>query len=235
MKNKTGIFVNGSIKSAGVTFFTRHGQTIIRSAISNQPKRRTLGQFNVRERRAHVNSLWHDLRECCAPLLTGGRAPYYLFCSLAAKLPTLYLTREEHTRGYTLLMPGIPVSCGTLPDVGYRLGTVDGRPALLTDLPPALVGDDTLTLVTLTQCDNGGLPRLDASATDLVLGDCTLVDGRLALVGDGYGDSDCGWALVRRRRSLCSTQCVVTAATAYQTYRTDVALQRAAASYGGLT
>jgi len=55
------------------------------------------------------------------------------------------------------------------------------------------------------------------------------------LVGDRYGEADRGWTLVRRRHKLCSTQTVVTAATAYQAYLTEEARQRAASSYGGLT
>ena len=226
MERKQGILVNARIKKAGITIYTRKGQTIIRPAISDQPPRRTLAQFLVRERMGHNRRLFNAVQHL-------GFINQPQFCALAAKLPALYLTREEHFRGYTLLLPGIPVSCGTLPDIGQRLATVDGTAALLTDLTPALLGGDRLTMVALEQTRYGGLPKIRATASDAV--DTVLVDGHLALVGDRYGEPDRGWALVRRRRGLCSTQTVVTAATAYREYLTSEALERAAESYGGLT
>ena len=230
-KNKTGIRIDGSLRSAGVTFFTRNGQTIVRSSVSRQPKRRTLKQFDVRQRLAHSRALWRELGYYGAPLLT-----YREFCALAAKLPALYLTRDDHAAGATLLMPGIPVSCGTLPDIRCRLGTLDGAPALLTDLQPAsLDGADRLLLVALRQRTLGGVPRLMVDTEDIALADTRLVDNCIALMGDRYGDTACGWALVRRRAGRCSSQRVVTLSTAYQAYLTPDALQRAADSYGGLT
>ena len=229
MKHKNGINVDGSLPSAGVTFYTRQGQTIIRAAASHQPLRRTQEQFAQRERLAHNNSLWKAVKST-------GLITYAQFCGVAAKLPALYLTREEHFSHYTLLLPGIPVACGTLPDIGLRLGAVEGVPALLTDLSPALLSAaDRFTLVTLQQVWFGRQPQLAASTEAVPRTAFTEVEGCLALTGDRYGDTSCGWALVRRRKGRCSSQCVVTAATAYQAYLTDEALQRAAASYGGLT
>ena len=229
MKEKSGILVNGSIRSAGVTFYTKKGKTIVRSSKSHQPVRRTLAQFDVREKRAHLNRLWRVVRG-------SGLISYAQFCALAAKLPALYLTREEHKSGFTLLLPGIPVACGTLPDVAQRLGTVEGSPALLTDLVPSLLTpSERFTLVVVEQVCYGGHPQL-AVATEAVSRTAfTEVDGSLALVGDRYGDVRYGWALVRQRRALCSTQTVVTAATTYRAYLTPDALHRAANSYGGLT
>ena len=230
-KNKTGIRVDGSIRSAGVTFFTRNGQTIVRSSVSRQPERRTLKQFDVRQRLAHNRAMWRDI--CChgVPLLT-----YREFCALAAKLPALYLTRNDHVDGTALLLPGIPVSCGTLPDIHYRLGTLNSSPALLTDLQPAsLTGADRLRLVTLHQLILSGTPRLQASSEEVTLDDCVLADDGLALTGERFGDDGCGWALVRCRGTQCSTQTVVTHSSRYRAYLTDDALHRSAASYGGLT
>ncbi|MBR6899224.1 MAG: hypothetical protein IKN29_02905, partial [Bacteroidales bacterium] len=102
MKKKTGILVNGSIRSAGVTFYTKQGKTIVRSSVTRQPHRRTAKQFEWRQRLAHSRALWRDMRFGGEPLLT-----YREFCALAAKLPALYLTRDEHAAGATLLMPGI--------------------------------------------------------------------------------------------------------------------------------
>ena len=229
MKHKNGIKVDGSLPSAGVTLYTRQGQTIIRAATSHQPLRRTQQQFAQRERLAHNNNLWKVVKS--TSFIT-----YAQFCALAAKLPALYLTCMEHFEGYTLLLPGIPVACGTLPDIGQRLGSVEGSPALLTDLQPELLtAADRLVLVTLEQVCYGGQPQLAADSEAVPRTAFTVVDGRLALVDSRFGDDRFGWALVRRRRDLCSTQTVVTAATAYRQYLTPEARQRAAESYGGLT
>lgn len=45
--NKTGILVDGSFRSAGVTFYTRNGKTIVRCAKSRQPKRCTMADGRV--------------------------------------------------------------------------------------------------------------------------------------------------------------------------------------------
>ena len=98
----------------------------------------------------------------------------------------------------------------------------------------SLLDGDRLTLVVLEQVNpSGRQPRLAASAADVT--GWTLHDGCVALVDDRFSDDRYGWALVRRRRQLCSTQTAVTAATAYRQYLTSEALERAAASYGGLT
>lgn len=235
MKNKTGIIVNGSIRTAGVTFYLRNGQTIARSSVSMQPRRCTIKQFINRQRLAHNRALWRELRGVCSPLMSDGRRPLASFCALAAKLPPVCLTRADHAAGAALLLPGIPVSCGTLPDIGCHLGSADGTPSLLTDLSPDALAADRLLLVGLRQRTLGGVPRLAVDAEDIALADTRLVDGRLALVGQRFGDDACGWALVRRRANRCSSQRVVTLSTAFQAYLTPDALQRAAATYGGLT
>lgn len=235
-KNKTGILVDGSLRSAGVTFYTRNGQTIVRTAVSMQPMRRTRRQFVSRQRLAHCNNLWSSLNPTIAPLLTQGRSPYGCFCALAAKLPAVYLTEEELGSGAALLLPGLPVSCGTLPDIACRLGEADGQPALRSDLTAAaLAAGDDFCLVEVRQQLVHGRPTLAVATGRVAPADWTPVDGRLALVGNRFGDTMSGWALVRRRDSLCSTQRLVTHCRHYEPYTTPAALQRAAASYGGLT
>lgn len=233
--NKQGIMVNGSLAAAGVSFYTRWGQTIMRTALSRQPVRRTQKQFEQRERLAHNITLWKVIRCVCRPLFTQGGRAYDCFRTLATKLPALYITREEHFDGLALLLPGIPVSCGTLPDVAYRLGQVEGRPALLTDLTPALLGADDLLLVGLVYHRYGEQLKLEAEAEPVAVDDMVAAEGGLALVDARFGDSDSGWALVRRSGGRCSTQRLVTACLRHEAYRTPEALQRAAASYGGLT
>ncbi|MBR4505505.1 MAG: hypothetical protein IKP21_01875 [Bacteroidales bacterium] len=234
--NKQGIIVDGSIRSAGVTFYTKQGQTIVRSATSRQPKRRTRNQFVQRQRLAHSMSIWFYIRDISSRMLSGRKNTYNCFMSMAAKLPPVYLTSYENACGMALLMPGIPVSCGTLTDIVYSLGSTGPSPALLTGLAPDdLHSRETLLLVTLRQLAEADMLMLGAEARNVDAADFTVVDGRLALVGDEFGDDHCGWALVRRRGALCSTQTVVTASTAYRAYQTDEALLRAAESYGGLT
>ena len=235
-KNKKGILVDGSLRTAGVTFYTKQGQTIARSSVSMQPERRTEKQFAVRERHTHNMSLWRSLKAHCADLMTGSANAYADFCTLAAKLPPVYLTRGDHANRAALLLPGIPVSDGTLPDIGYRLGTVEGQAALLTDLPAgSLAATDRLRLIGLCQHYLQALPRLQVDHEELTPCDFAVVDGCLALVDARFGDADRGWALVLCRDGRCSTQRVVTAATRWRDYTTPEALQHAAASFGGLT
>ena len=128
------IVPKGTLKKDGVTFFQRMGVTVMRSAHSEQPHRRTRKQFESRQRMANCTSLWKALRQATEPVLAGGKSSYGRFCTLMRKLPVTYLTKEERQRGATLLLPDIPVSDGMLPDIEYWLGEVDGEPALLTSL-----------------------------------------------------------------------------------------------------
>jgi hypothetical protein len=63
----------------------------------------------------------------------------------------------------------------------------------------------------------------------------TVVDGRLALMGEEFADEMKGWALVKVVDERCSSQTIVTRCTLYQQYTTEDALEKAADSYGGLT
>lgn len=248
MKNNTrkGINVIGSIRSAGITFYDKNGQTITRSSTSRQPKRRTLKQFIARARLAHSISLWLALGNTCKPLLTEGRYAYDIFRSLAAKLPPVFLTQHEIAGGAALLLPATPVSCGTLPDIGYTLGEVEDSPALVTDLTyDALEEEDSLQLVTLRQKTIRDKPTIAATSREVERSEFVVVDGHLALTGTEFADNMRGWALVRirntynrhkhRREMRCSTQKIVTRCTFYHQYQTPEALQRSADSYGGLT
>ncbi len=83
---------------------------------------------------ANCTSLWKALRLATEPVLAGGKSSYGRFCTLMRKLPVTYLTKDERKRGAKLLLPGMPVSDGMLPDIEYWLGEVEGLPALLTSL-----------------------------------------------------------------------------------------------------
>ncbi len=128
------IVLKGRLEKEGLTFYQRGGTTVIRQATSKQPHRRTRGQFEARQRMANCTSLWKALRLATEPVLAGGKSSYGRFCTLMRKLPVTYLTKDERKRGAKLLLPGMPVSDGMLPDIEYWLGEVEGLPALLTSL-----------------------------------------------------------------------------------------------------
>ena len=136
----------------------------------------------------------------------------------------------------SFLMPGIPVSDGTLPTVEQHLGMVDGVPALLTNLQPTgWRYFDKLWLYTAVQKMEGPTPRVRFSKHEVQRTDVTVVNGCLAIVNEEFSDDMKGWALVHISDDNCSPQTIVTHCTLYQQYTTDKALQEAAKSYGGLT
>jgi hypothetical protein len=121
--------------------------------------------------------------------------------------------------------------------VHLELGEVDGVPALLTDInPQERLIREKLWLYTAEQTfENEFMPRVRFKMQELSFPDITMVDGRIALVGEEYADNMKGWALVRVTHDRCSPQTIVTRCTYYQQYTTEEALQAAAESYGGLT
>lgn len=231
-RQKVALLVNGSIKTAGVTFYTRQGQTILRAAHTYQPRRNTHAQFVARQRMKHITALWQQIR-WMEPGFYGGNSPYGRFCALASSLPVVFTPRNSNA---SFLMPGIPVSEGSLPAIQLRLGRVDGESALITNLQPqGLRREESLRLYTVRQSTVGGNPMICISASDVHPGDMVPVEDGLALTGPQFGDTMCGWALVRMFDEQCSTQSVVTNCTFYRPYTTEEALQEAAKSYGGLT
>jgi len=169
-------------------------------------------------------------------MFTERQTAYLNFASLANRLPAVYVDQRRFGHS-SFLMPGIPVSDGTLPAVQLQLGDVDGVPALLTNLKnDDRSYRDELWLYTATQTfDNGFMPRLRFSMRKLTWRDMTLVNGFYVLKGEEYADDTKGWALVRIIDKLCSPQTIITRCTIYQQYTTEEALQVAAESYGGLT
>jgi hypothetical protein len=182
----------------------------------------------------HTTALWKMLRFCDV-MFTERRTAYQNFASLANQLPVVYVTKGLMDQS-SLLMPGIPMSDGILAMVKQELGEVDGTPALLTDLKES---DRThhaqLRLYTAVQKLENEMPRVRFSMREVSWWDMTVVDGRLALVGEEFADEMKGWALVKVLDDRCSPQTIVTRCTLYQQYTTEEALERAAKSYGGLT
>lgn len=231
-----GLMINGRLKKSGVTFYTRNGQMIARTATSDQPHRRTRGQFAARQQLAHSCRLWKELKYAGEPAFATEQSAYSRFRSLMRRTPVVFLPCKCDLESATLLLPGMPVSDGLLPTIEQRLGEVDGQPALLTTLQRGdLRRFDTLLLYSLHQSNVNGRPRVDIKRHEV--DPSTMVDGPdgLALVGADFGNDDMGWALVHERSGAFSAQTVATRCTLYERYTTEEALTKAAESYGGLT
>lgn len=230
----TGLMVNGNVSAAGVTIYTKNGKTIVRSARSKQPVRRTRAQFDVRMRVRHTIVLWREMKPA-EPMFFGGKSTFGRFCSLANRLPVVYIPAKGDLDGASLLLPGMPLSDGTLEPLNEWLGEVNGTPALLTDLKKSsLTRDDELRLYTVHQAIENGKPMVRVTVEHLNRNAFTEVDGCLALVDARFADDMTGWAVVRTNSDRCSSQTAVTRCTYYEQFTTEAAMQAAADSYGGL-
>ncbi len=236
-KTTTGLILKGSLRTSGVTFYVRNGQQITRVATSDQKRSNTLGQFKQRQKMRHTIALWKMLKYGCKHLMfTKRTTDYQNFSSLANRLPVVYVERLRMDEA-SFLLPGIPVSDGTLPTIQQELGEVDGVPALLTDLTnDERYYHEKLWLYTAVQTlENDFMPRVRFSMREVTWRDMTLVDGRFVLKGEEFSDDMKGWALVHIIGDRCSAQTIVTRCTLYEQYTTEEALEAAAKSYGGLT
>ena len=234
-KNTTskGLMLVGSLRTSGVTVYMKQGRLITRSSNSNEKRSNTLPQFIQRQKMRHSVQLWKMLKYC-EPVFTQRPTAYNNFMSLANRLPVVYVERILMDQA-SFLMPGIPVSDGTLPAVQQHLGEVDGTPALITNLQYGeYLYNEKLWLYTAEQ-NMEGVPRVRFSKRDVSRCEMTVTDGHLALVGEEFADDMKGWALVLVADNRCSPQTIVTRCTLYQQYTTDEALQAAAKSYKGLT
>ena len=233
-KTGLGLVIPKTLRFGGVTFYQRGGQVVGRVSESREKRSNTLAQFIQRQKMRHTTALWKMLRYA-EPMFTERANAYQDFASLANGLPPVYVEKTQMTDA-SFLMPGIPMSNGKLPTVEQRLGEVDGKPALLTDLT---VGsrqwDEQLWLYTAEQRQDEAFPRVWFSRREVTRLEMTVVDGRLALVSDEFADPMKGRALVRVAGDRCSPQTIQTRCTLYQQYMTEEALQQAAKSYGGLT
>ena len=234
-KNTTskGLMLVGSLRTSGVTVYVKQGKLITRSSNSNEKRSNTLSQFIQRQKMRHSVQLWKMLK-FCEPMFTQRPTAYNNFMSLANRMPVVYVERILMDQA-SFLMPGIPVSDGTLPTVQQHLGEVDGMPALITDLRhDEYLFNEKLWLYTAEQ-KMEGVPRVRFSKREVSRSEMTVANGHLALKGEEFADEMRGWALVRVADNRCSPQTIVTGCTLYQQYTTDEALQAAAKSYKGLT
>ncbi|MCR5038042.1 MAG: hypothetical protein K6A94_01730 [Bacteroidales bacterium] len=237
-----GLLLNGSVRSAGVTFYLKQGQMIVRSSKTVAKRSNTHGQFVQRQRMRHTTALWQQMKGC-HPMFDGGKSTYARFATLANRLPEVFVPCKGPLEGASFLMPDMPVSDGNLTPIKQHLGSVVGSAALLTDLTTSDIQRyEKLLLYTAEQRIEGSTPRVRFQRVREVAKDeFTEVDGHLALTGEEFADTLRGWALVRVRPSStpgaerCSTQSLVTHCRLYEQYTTEEALQKAAESYGGLT
>lgn len=188
---KRGLAIAARLETNGVTFYTKRGKIIMRSATANQPPRRTRGQFISRQRVAHNMGLWKRLKSNTKPMFTDCENTYGRFCTLMCKCPVVFLTKEALLNGGTLLLPGMHVSDGKLSNIGYHLCEANGETILLTNLKVSDNWDgtpngtdmvtalckfgsdfragDILRLYTITQTIENKVPKIYVEVEDLTL------------------------------------------------------------------
>lgn len=230
-----GLVLIGSLRKAGVTTYMKQGKLITRVSHSEGKRSNTLGQFVQRQKLRHSVALWKILK-FCKTMFTQRPTAYNNFMSLANRLPVVYVPDNGVMTNASFLMPGIPVSDGTLPAINEQLGEVDGTPALLTDLEADAWDHQTeLLLYTAVQQTEGMYPRVWFSVREVSWSEMAFMDGHYVLKGEEFADDMKGWALVLVNNDRCSPQGIVTRCTLYEQYTTEEALEVAADSYGGLT
>ena len=228
-----GLVIPNKLKMGGITFYKRQGQVVGRVSKPKDYSSNTLPQFIQRQKMRHTTALWKMLK-LCEVMFTGPKNAYLEFASLANQLPQVYVPKKMNQASF--LMPGIPISNGTLQTENVRLGEVDGVAALITGLDAVeWPRNERLLLYTATQCVENGLPRVRFSMREISRLDMTVKDGRYILKGEEFADNMKGWALVNVVNNRCSSQTIVTNCTLYKDYTTEEALQKAADSYDGLT
>lgn len=231
MKKEKGITFTGSLRSDGITIYQKQGKTIIRSSTRSKSNGFTIKQFIQRQRMRHAIALWREL-EYCYPMFTEAKSAYNGFVSLANHLPAVFVNKYDAMHSPSFLMPGIPVSDGTLPEVKQHLGEVGGKAALITDIRPFIksYGMD-LRLFTAEQI-NGTYPKVEFDVRSVTREELIETGEGLALVGEEFADDNKGWALVLVKGENCSPQSIVTRCTLYQQFTTEEVMNEAAKTYG---
>ena len=230
-----GVEIIGRIPSLAVTKYIRNGSVVTRKSYSDGRRSNTLRQFSQRQRMRHSIALWKELAFGAA-LFTVGKTAYHRFLSLANKLPVVFLPKNKFRVEGSLLMPGIPVSEGSLQPIRQRLGEMEGTPALITDRKAADVWPHEVFLLYTAeqQFEREDCPKVVFRMREVKRSEFAEVDGCLALSGDEFADEMKGWALVRLIGRNCSTQGLVTRCRYYERYTTEEALEVAAKNYGGI-
>ena len=231
MKKENGITFTGSLRSDGITIYQKQGKTIIRSSTRSKSNGFTIKQFIQRQRMRHAIALWRGL-EFCYPMFTEAKSAYNGFVSLANHLPAVFVNKYDAMHSPSFLMPGIPVSDGTLPEVKQHLGEVGGKAALITDIRPFIKSYGMeLRLFTAEQI-NGTYPKVEFDVRSVTREELIETGEGLALVGEEFADDNKGWALVLVKGENCSPQSIVTRCTLYQQFTTEEVMNEAAKTYG---
>jgi len=139
-KSKSTAFV-GRIRGLGVTFYQRGGKVVSRIGTSKAPSQQSQKQFINREKMRRSMALWNAMPEGYKPLMetAEGQTAYNAFLKANAQLPTAFLTKEQAHQKSALLMPGMVVSSGRLPQLEYEFATLaDGHRVVLTNLHTGL-------------------------------------------------------------------------------------------------
>ena len=225
-----------------MTFYQKNGKTFTRPKHIHQPRSLSRSQLAQREKQSHNNKLWRVLRDANEIYFEGGAGPYYRFMAVNQFSPTVYLTKQQLFSNFTLLLPETVVSDGPLPPIEYRLGELDGAPALLTNLPSKEAEKGKLLLYTLHQRilvyqnEENNRPWMEIEVEEVDLGKtATNAEGCVVLTDERFADTMKGFALVRVINGHASHQRIVTHCTYYERFTTEEALQAAAKSYRGLT
>ena len=230
-----GVEIVGKIPSLGVTKYIRNGVVVTRVSTSEGRRSNTLKQFVQRQRMRHSIALWKEL-SLWSPMFTEGKTAYHRFLSLANQLPVVYLPKNKDSVEGSLLMPGIPVSEGSLLPVQQKLGEVNGTPALITDRKADEVRPHEVFLLYTAEQQLGyeDCPKVVFKMREVKRDEFAVVDGCLALLDNDFANEKKGWALVRVMGKNCSSQSIVTRCKYYEQFTTEEALEEAAKSYGGL-
>ena len=232
MKKEKGITFTGRLRSDGITIYQKQGKTIIRSSSRRTSKGFTIKQFIQRQRMRHAIALWREL-EYCYPMFTESKSAYNGFVSLANHLPAVFVAKRDAMYHPSFLMPGIPVSDGTLPELKQRLGEVDGKAALITNIKWYEARyTDTLKLFVAEQTNEDNIPRVNFRVRNVLKEELVETENGMALVGEEFSDDNKGWALVLVIGESCSSQSIVTRCKFYEQFTTEEVMNEAAKTYG---
>lgn len=127
VQNKS-FLITGRIAGLGVTYYQRRGRTYARISTRNTPSYQSVKQFEVREKMRHSIALWNCFKTPYKPLMDKGESwgAYNAFLKANARLPTVYLPKTWAAQGAALLIDGMVVSTGSLPEVKYGFATSAG-------------------------------------------------------------------------------------------------------------
>ena len=166
--------LSGRIAGLGVTFYQRGGKTYARIGTRSVPDRQSLKQFKTRAKMRHSIALWNSFKNPDKPLMDKGASwgAYNAFLKANAKLPTVYLPKAWAAQGAALLIDGMVVSSGSLPEVKYGFVTLPGYGrVVLTDLTTGIAATGVQPLAIGSEEDLWGLLISSSRNLQLMPGD----------------------------------------------------------------